>query len=679
MPRSYLHSFGRIAAVAFATAVTGCSSGATPNPSDTVASISVTGISQPLLVGANGQAVATASDASGAVVTASFTWTSSSLAVATVTSGGAVTAVSAGTTTISAASGGKTGNLVVTVSNPPVATITVTGLAQQLTVGANVQATATAMDANGGMLTPTFTWTTSNATIATVGSDGTVAAITAGNVTITASAGGKSGSQTVTVNNGLPVVTAVSPASVTAGATTQTLTVLGSGFVATSVVQWNGATLATTFGSTARLTAQLPASNVAVAAAAQVTVFSPAPGGGESSAQTFTVSAVGTNPVPAITALSPTSAAIGGAAFPLTVTGTNFIASSTVQWNGSSRPTTFVSATQLVAQIGAGDIASATTAAVTVVTPAPGGGTAAARSFTVFTALPVLTYSQLPVAFSAQIDSQVTAEAQTAAINITSPGLPSGNSASFAVMPLISAHRGIAAASRVGGAPSRSQDASFRSGDCPIITPAEPPVNLAGLPLNEVTYTFTLANCTEDALTTQSGLVTLTATNPGSSELSYNIAAVNYDGRIGDSTGTVNLLVNAVDSVRNPIAGTVNEWVTETQTLDETGDQFGHVVDTLSLHTVYTYSPSAGQLVYNVTMFPGTIVVDQTAVYVVAPGNNFGVSGTFTVVTSTITPLQFDPTCHADVQFTAGVLQSVVAGHITTTTYRGCNTPPTIQ
>src|SRR5579864_384028 len=71
------------------------------------------------------------------------------------------------------------------------------------------------------------------------------------------------------------------------------------------------------------------------------------------------------NPVPSITSLSQSSTTAGGAAFTLTVNGTNFISSSTVQWNGSGRTTTYVSATQLTAAITAADIATGGTANVT--------------------------------------------------------------------------------------------------------------------------------------------------------------------------------------------------------------------------------------------------------------------------------------------------------------------------
>ena len=98
-----------------------------------------------------------------------------------------------------------------------------------------------------------------------------------------------------------------------------------------------------------------------------------------------------TNPEPVLTSLSPPAAAVGVAGFTLTATGSGFVAGSAVHWNGVSRPTVFVSSTQLTASIPGTDIASPGTAQVTVVNPAPGGGTSAASSFTIQSAAPVLT------------------------------------------------------------------------------------------------------------------------------------------------------------------------------------------------------------------------------------------------------------------------------------------------
>lgn len=89
------------------------------------------------------------------------------------------------------------------------------------------------------------------------------------------------------------------------------------------------------------------------------------------------------NPLPALTAIAPATAVPGAGAFTLTATGSNFVASSVVNWNGSPRATTFISATQLTAQITATDIMSGGSASVAVVTPAPGGGSSVALNFTI--------------------------------------------------------------------------------------------------------------------------------------------------------------------------------------------------------------------------------------------------------------------------------------------------------
>jgi YVTN family beta-propeller protein len=90
------------------------------------------------------------------------------------------------------------------------------------------------------------------------------------------------------------------------------------------------------------------------------------------------------NPAPAISGLVPTSIAAGGSTFTLAVQGSNFVGGSVVEWNGSARPTT-VFGDSVSAQISASDVAQAGTAVITVFSPAPGGGTSNAMSFTIGT------------------------------------------------------------------------------------------------------------------------------------------------------------------------------------------------------------------------------------------------------------------------------------------------------
>ncbi|MGA3100906.1 MAG: IPT/TIG domain-containing protein [Terracidiphilus sp.] len=232
---------------------------------------------------------------------------------------------------------------------------------------------------NGNPLTTT--WVSLTQMTAAPAADTATAGIFPVTVFTPAPGGGTSGSMSFTVNNPVPVLTStsLSPASATAGGATFTLTLTGSGFVNGSSVQWNTYSLATTYVSATQLSAQVPATDIATAGTASVTVFNTTPGGGTSTAQTFTIN----NPVPVLSSLSPNNARAGGAGFTLTLNGSNFVAGSVVNWNTNSLVTTYVSATQLTAQVPATDIATAGTASVTVFNATPGGGTSSAQTFSI--------------------------------------------------------------------------------------------------------------------------------------------------------------------------------------------------------------------------------------------------------------------------------------------------------
>jgi hypothetical protein len=91
---------------------------------------------------------------------------------------------------------------------------------------------------------------------------------------------------------------------------------------------------------------------------------------------------------PSGTSLSPSSAIVGGPGFQLTVGGKNFAQGAVVNWNDSPRSTTFVSATEVQAQILASDIAKAGTFHVTVTNPPPGGGKSNSLPFIVDNPVP---------------------------------------------------------------------------------------------------------------------------------------------------------------------------------------------------------------------------------------------------------------------------------------------------
>jgi hypothetical protein len=80
-------------------------------------------------------------------------------------------------------------------------------------------------------------------------------------------------------NPAVPFVDIVSPVSITPGSTGVIVTIRGAGFVASSVVHWNGVALLTTFVSPRELTATVPDALVAAVGLGTVTIISPAPGG----------------------------------------------------------------------------------------------------------------------------------------------------------------------------------------------------------------------------------------------------------------------------------------------------------------------------------------------------------------------------------------------------------------
>ena len=181
-----------------------------------------------------------------------------------------------------------------------------------------------------------------------------------------------------------PVITGLFPSSITAGSQMFTIFISGNGFITKppSQVFWNGSIRTSVLNTTtAQLAVVILASDVASSGIAAVTVSNPEPGG-PSLAATFTIDSV-QNGTPLISSLSPTSASPKSGAFTLTVNGSNFVppvivngttqtAGSTVAWNTSPLPTTFVNANQLTASVPASNIASPGFASVSVYNTTPG-------------------------------------------------------------------------------------------------------------------------------------------------------------------------------------------------------------------------------------------------------------------------------------------------------------------
>src|SRR5437762_926565 len=179
--------------MAASVTVTGC-----PLP---VASVSVTPATATIGVGQTAQYAAITRDAFGKPLGGrTVTWSSSNPAVATVNGAGQATGVAVGAATLTATSEGKSGTAALTVTNVPVASVTVSPASASVPAGQTVQLTATLKDANGNTLTGrTVTWSSDNTAVATVSGSGLVSGVAGGAATITATSEGQSGSSAITV------------------------------------------------------------------------------------------------------------------------------------------------------------------------------------------------------------------------------------------------------------------------------------------------------------------------------------------------------------------------------------------------------------------------------------------------------------------------------------------------
>ncbi|MCB8943193.1 MAG: beta-propeller fold lactonase family protein [Ardenticatenaceae bacterium] len=184
--------------------------------------------------------------------------------------------------------------------------------------------------------------------------------------------------------NPTPTLDNLSPASAQAGSGEFTLTVHGTDFAAGSEVLWNGTPRTTTFVNEGQVKAMIPASAVSSAGTAVITVNNPTPGGGPATnSLTFTITPPDQNPIPTLNELNPQGAEAGSGDITLDLLGANFLPASQVQWNGSDRPTTFIAPNYVRVTLPASDVAQPGTAGITVVNPAPGGGSSNLVAFVV--------------------------------------------------------------------------------------------------------------------------------------------------------------------------------------------------------------------------------------------------------------------------------------------------------
>ncbi|WP_373060793.1 Ig domain-containing protein [Gemmatimonas sp.] len=157
-----------------------------------------------------------------ALVGRAIAWSSSDPTVARVDANGTVTGVAPGAVTIVATSQGRFAQAAVTVTLPPIQTVTLSPGQDTLAVGTDRQFSATLRDANGVVLLGrSVSWSSSNVTVAIVTATGNVLALQPGTATISAASEGRVGTARVVVPARLAGTVALSPSvsTLTAGST----------------------------------------------------------------------------------------------------------------------------------------------------------------------------------------------------------------------------------------------------------------------------------------------------------------------------------------------------------------------------------------------------------------------------------------------------------------------------
>jgi uncharacterized protein YjdB len=359
-----------------------------------VASVVISPASVSMSAGSTQQLSAVATDAGGNVLAGrTVTWTTNSGAIATVTPSGLVSGVAVGSATITATSEGQSGTAAVSVTDLPVALVTVNPSPASVYVGASVQLGATLKDANGNPLSGrTVTWTTSDGAVAAVDGTGLVSGIALGTATITATSEGQTGTATVTVSS-VPVasvVVAPSAANILVGATVQltaTAQDAAGGVLAGRAITWSSSNPSVATVSSSGLATGLAAGTTTISATSE----------GTNAAATVTVANV---PVASVVITPATALMLAGASVQLVASpkdaGGSVLSGRAITWASSAPATATVSSSGVVTGVAAG--------AVTITATSEGATGSAAVTVN---PIPVASLSLSPAAVSAAVGQAV--------------------------------------------------------------------------------------------------------------------------------------------------------------------------------------------------------------------------------------------------------------------------------
>jgi len=141
------------------------------------------------------------------------------------------------------------------------------------------------------------------------------------------------------VDSPSPTTTQLVPSNLPAGSAASSIVVTGTGFVSSTVINVGGSPHPTIYTSPTEVNVVPSAADLTAAGSLALTAVNPSPGGGSSASSAFAVNPL--NPAPGAIAVAPGSV-LAGTATPttITVTGSNFVSTSTAETGGNPRPTT---------------------------------------------------------------------------------------------------------------------------------------------------------------------------------------------------------------------------------------------------------------------------------------------------------------------------------------------------
>ena len=172
---------------------------------------------------------------------------------------------------------------------------------------------------------------------------------------------------TATLGN-TPVITSLSPYTVTTGSPQFQLVIEGSGIVSDSLTaaHWGSDPLPTQVISATQVVATVGADRLVNPARVSITVHNPGDG---MISNPLHFDVIGQKPI--INSLTPNRKNANGSGFVLTVNGEHFVDGASVLWNGESIATTFISDTKLTAQVNGAKSEQGQVVGVTVLNPSP--------------------------------------------------------------------------------------------------------------------------------------------------------------------------------------------------------------------------------------------------------------------------------------------------------------------